>query len=774
VSTEGSAPIAGPPSAPPVPPPRDERERRKRNLAIIAVVLFLLVAATVVEVGIKVPELPVASNVVVIALFNLNLIVFLLLLVLLFRNLVKLSFERRHKILGSKFKTKLVVAFLSLALAPALLIFLIASNLINTSIEGWFKIQVEQPLEESMKVAQTFYEQTQDTALRHGQHVARIVTRDGLLAEDRREELIQFLQEESAQYGLAGLAVFAASGQEITHVKEPVLVPGVANAINSEQLRMALGGRELSTRREIASGDLIQGMVPIVASADDARVVGATVVSIHVPQKLEAQVRGIAQAFQEYKQLKLLKRPIKGIYILLFLLMTLVIAFSVTWFGLYLAKGITVPIQRLAEGTREVAAGNLGYRVTGQADDEVGILVSSFNKMTEDLASSKTQLEYAYTDLQAKHTELTERRRYTETVLEAVATGVVSADADGIVTTVNRAAAGMLGLSPEAVVGRHYGLAFGARHFADLVALIGRMDRLRGGSLERELQVARDGQSLTLLASLTALQGHEAEYLGIVLVFDDLTELLSAQRQAAWREVAQRIAHEIKNPLTPIQLSAQRLRRRLSGRFGDDGGILEECTATIIGEVEGLRRLVDEFSRFARMPSLALKPTDLGRLLDGIAALYEETRPGVALRADAVGDLPVVEADGDQLKRALLNLVDNAVEAGATDVVISVRADRTAQRVELVVADDGSGIAAEVRDRIFLPYFSTKTTGMGLGLPIVHQIVTDHGGHIRVEDNPPRGSRFVIDLPAIRPSDRSGPAPAAVDVAAGAPPAPST
>jgi two-component system, NtrC family, nitrogen regulation sensor histidine kinase NtrY len=745
----------------PAGPPRDEREKRKRNLAIIAVVLLLLVAATAVEVGIKLPDLPVASNVVVIALFNLNLIVFLLLLVLLFRNLVKLSFERRHKILGSKFKTKLVVAFLSLALVPALLIFLIASNLINTSIEGWFKIQVEQPLDESMRVAQTFYEHAQDTALRHGQYVARIVARDGLLAEDRREELIAFLQEQASQYGLAGIAVFTASGQEVAHVKDPVLVPAVASAINSEQLRMALGGRELSTRREITNGDLIQGMVPIMTSADAQRVVGATVVSIHVPQKLEAQVRGIAQAFQEYKQLKLLKRPIKGIYILLFLLMTLVIAFSVTWFGLYLAKGITVPIQRLAEGTREVAAGNLGYRVTGQADDEVGILVSSFNKMTEDLASSKTQLEHAYTDLQAKHTELTERRRYTETVLEAVATGVVSADAGGIVTTVNRAAARMLGLAPEAEVGRHYRAAFGASHFADLLALTSRMDRLRGGSLERELQVTRDGQSLTLLASLTALQGHEGEYLGMVLVFDDLTELLAAQRQAAWREVAQRIAHEIKNPLTPIQLSAQRLRRRLAGRLADDGGILEECTGTIIGEVEGLRRLVDEFSRFARMPSLALKPTQLARLLEGVAALYEETRPGMVLRIDADGGLPVVEADGDQLKRALLNLVDNAVEAGATEVVIAAQAHRDGQRVQLVVADDGPGIPADVRDRIFLPYFSTKTTGMGLGLPIVHQIVTDHGGQVWVEDNRPHGSRFVIELPASAAVAAASPTPTA-------------
>ncbi len=745
--------------------PAEEREKRKRNLVVIAVVLFLLVTATAVEVGIKAPELPVASNVVVIALFNLNLVVFLLLLVLLFRNLVKLSFERRHKILGSKFKTKLVVAFLSLALAPSILIFLIASNLINTSIEGWFKIQVERPLDESMRVAQTFYERMQDVALHHAQHLAAVLARDRMLAEDKREKLIEVLQYQQEQYGLAGITVYSGGGQEVVHVKDPVLAPAITSAVNMEQVRMALTGRELSTRREIANGDLIQGMVPVIASTSDRRVIGTVVVAIHVPQRLEAQVRSISQAFQEYKQLKLLKQPIKGIYILLFLLMTLVIVFSVTWFGLYLAKGITVPIQRLAEGTREVAAGNLDYRVTGGADDEVGILVTSFNKMTEDLASSKTQLEHAYTGLQAKHAELIERRRYTETVLEAVATGVVSADARGSITTVNRAAAQMLGLEPAGTVGRAYAEAFAGPAFADLVALMQRMDRLREGTLERQLTVARDGRRLTLLTSLTALQGPEHEYLGIVLVFDDLTALLSAQRLAAWREVAQRIAHEIKNPLTPIQLSAQRLRRRLAGRLPDDGGVLDECTGTIIGEVEGLRRLVDEFSRFTLMPSIAPKPTDLHRLIDGVLALYGETHPAVALRTEFTPDLPMLEADGEQLKRAMLNLVDNAVEAGATDVCLTTRWDRGAGRVEVAVADNGPGIAPEVRDKLFLPYFSTKTTGMGLGLPIVHQIVTDHGGHIRLEDNRPKGTRFLIELPVIRPTNGGGTPPGGVPAA---------
>ena len=253
-----------------------------------------------------------------------------------------------------------------------------------------------------------------------------------------------------------------------------------------------------------------------------------------------------------------------------------------------------------------------------------------------------------------------------------------------------------------------------------------------------------------------------------MLVFDDLTELLAAQRLAAWREVAQRIAHEIKNPLTPIQLSAQRLRRRLAGRLPDDGGLLEECTATIIGEVEGLRRLVDEFSRFARMPSFAPKPTDLHRLLESVLGLYGETHPTVLLHGDFAPELPTLDADGDQLKRAVLNLVDNAVEAGATEVAIGTRWGG-GEHVEITIADNGPGIAPDLHDRVFQPYFSTKTTGMGLGLPIVHQIVSDHGGHIRVEQNAPHGTRFTIELPVLRGSAPAVPTPA-VGVAGGAPP----
>jgi len=737
-----------------------DQNRRKRNLVIIAAFLLLIGGATAFDLGIFAPELPVASNIVIFALFNLNLIVLLLLILLLFRNLVKLWLERRQNVMGARFRAKLVLAFLLLSVAPAGLIFAIASNFINKSIEGWFKPQVERPLDQALAVAQTYYANLERTALRHGQHIARVIDRDGLLAEDRREALASYLAEQQDLLSISTVTVVDGEGRELIHAKDPILGDLPTRELNESQVRRGLGGQEVTTVRELTSGDLIEAVTPIWSARDgDRRVAGAVIVGNHVTERLEQRVRAISQAFLEYKQLKLLKNPIKGIYILLFLLMTLIVVFSFTWFALHLARGITGPIEQLAEGTREVAAGNLAYKVQTRGDDEIGQLVESFNRMTDDLGQSKRRLEEAYLDLQDKHTELEDRRRYIETVMEAVTTGVVSFDPLGRVTTINRAAARMFGIAEAASVGRLLEEVFASPELREIVSLAQRARRPRTASVAVQLHMRRGGVALSLLAAATALRGESGEYAGAVVVFDDLTELLKAQRMAAWREVAQRIAHEIKNPLTPIQLSAQRLRRRLGWGTDDEHRLVAECTDTIVQEVEGLRRLVDEFSRFARMPAFVPKPTDVKPLVEGVVALYRDAHPGLVLTIRHADDLPLCEVDPDHIKRAVLNLVDNAVDAvgGGGEVLVETQHLPEAGRVRIVVSDTGLGIPLDDRDKLFLPHFSTKVTGMGLGLPIVSEIATEHGGTVSVEDNDPRGSRFTIELPVAR-------TPAAVEV----------
>jgi two-component system, NtrC family, nitrogen regulation sensor histidine kinase NtrY len=731
-----------------------DQNRHKRNLVIIAAFLLLIGGATAFDLGIFAPELPVASNIVILALFNLNLIVLLLLILLLFRNLVKLWLERRQNVIGTRFRAKLVLAFLLLSVAPAGLIFVIASNFINKSIEGWFKPQVERPLDQALAVAQTYYSNLERTAIRHGQHIARVIDRDGLLSTERRDVLASFLVEQQDLLSIGTITVVNASGQEVVHVRDPILGDLPTRDLNESQVRRGLGGTEVTTVRELASGDLIEAVTPIWSVRDGQRqVVGAVVIGSHVTERLEQKVRGISQAFLEYKQLKLLKNPIKGIYILLFLLMTLIVVFSFTWFALHLARGITGPIEQLAEGTREIAAGNLAYKVQTRGDDEIGTLVESFNRMTDDLGQSKRQLEEAYIDLQDKHTELEDRRRYIETVLEAITTGVVSFDPLGRVTTINRAAARMFGIAEAGSVGRLLEDVFAGSAGREIVNLVQRARRPRTGSAAVELHLRRGGFAQSLLAAATALRAENGEYAGAVVVFDDLTELLKAQRLAAWREVAQRIAHEIKNPLTPIQLSAQRLRRRLGSRDDEEHRLVAECTDAIMQEVDGLRRLVDEFSRFARMPAFVPKPTDMRPLVEGVAGLYRESHPGLALTTRHADDLPLCEVDPDHVKRAVLNLVDNAVEAiGTTGGAVLVETQRATDpgRVRIVVSDTGPGIPLEDRDKLFLPHFSTKVTGMGLGLPIVSEIASEHGGTVSVEDNEPHGSRFTIELPVAR------------------------
>jgi two-component system nitrogen regulation sensor histidine kinase NtrY len=731
-----------------------DQNRHKRNLVIIAAFLLLIGGATAFDLGIFAPELPVASNIVIFALFNLNLIVLLLLILLLFRNLVKLWLERRQNVIGARFRAKLVLAFLLLSMAPAGLIFVIASNFINKSIEGWFKPQVERPLDQALAVAQTYYTNLERTALRQGQHIARVIDRDGLLREDRRDVLASYLVEQQDLLSIGTLTVVSAAGQELVHVRDPILGDLPTRELNEGQVRRGLAGQEVTTVRELTTGDLIEAVTPIWSTRDGGRrVVGAVVVGAHVTERLEQKVRGISQAFLEYKQLKLLKNPIKGIYILLFLLMTLIVVFSFAWFAMHLARGITGPIEQLAEGTREVAAGNLSFKVQARGDDEISTLVESFNRMTDDLGQSKRRLEEAYIDLQDKHTELEDRRRYTETVLEAITTGVVSFDPLGRVTTINRAAARMFGIAEAASVGRMLEEVFAGAEGREIVTLVHRARRPRTGSAAVELHLRRGNTPLSLLAAATGLRGENGEYGGAVVVFDDLTELLKAQRLAAWREVAQRIAHEIKNPLTPIQLSAQRLRRRLGWGDEEEHRLVAECTDTIVKEVDGLRRLVDEFSRFARMPAFVPRPTDLRPLVEGVVTLYRESQPGLALVSRHADDVPLCDVDPDHIKRAVLNLVDNAVEAVAAtrgEVMVETLHLPDPGRVRIVVTDTGPGVPLEDRDKLFLPHFSTKITGMGLGLPIVSEIVTEHGGTVSVEDNEPHGSRFTIELPVAR------------------------
>jgi len=514
-----------------------------------------------------------------------------------------------------------------------------------------------------------------------------------------------------------------------------------------EELGDVLSGRELTRVYTAGRSDLIRGMVPVWQGGE---VVGVVAVDYYVPESLAGKVHRIARSYQDYRQISTLKNPIRNEFFLTLFLITLVIMFLSVWLGIYLANSLTTPIKELADATTKVAGGDLEVILGEQGDDEIGMLVASFNKMTSDLRTSQQNLRRTNAELILSNRELEQRRRYMEIVLENVTAGVVSLSRDGILTTVNKSAEALLGIRADDVVGRHYRQVAG-QEYLELVA--GMLDELAANpseTLRRQVSILINRNRVTLQVSMTVLRNERGEPVGTVAVFDDLTQLMRAQRMAAWREVARRIAHEIKNPLTPIQLSAQRLRRRYLKRFSDGDEIFDQCTSLIVKSVEDLKTLVNEFNNFARLPAAHPVPGDLNAIIREACTLYAEAHRGITIAFHPDQLLPQIPLDRDQIKRVLINLLDNAVAAvdvkGKIDIM--TRYNPELRLVTFEVADNGHGIAPEDRTRLFEPYFSTKAGGTGLGLAIVNTIVTDHQGFVRVRDNEPRGTRFIIELPA--------------------------
>jgi two-component system nitrogen regulation sensor histidine kinase NtrY len=737
-------------------PPPEERARFRRNRLILAIVLASVVGMTAVQVTIqqlKVPT-PIASNILIFALVNINIVLLLLLVLLVFRSLFKVYLERRENILGSKIRVKLAVAFVGLALLPAGLLFLVASNLITTSIDTWFNIQVERSLESALNVAQTYSRASQEETLGQAAQIAVQVS-DAWVSEGGTAAAKRVASEKAREYGLDSVQLFSRQRGELLQWRDPKVPEDALLSPASRLVRKALGGESSVVVQLVAEADMIRAVVPVVRAGPTREVLAVVAVTAWVPAALSSKAEEIQNGVREYRQLRMLKNPIKGIYLMVFLMVTLAIIFGAIWVGVYLARGITGPIQQLAEGTRKVAAGDLSFRLQVKADDEIGMLVDSFNKMTEDLGRSKTELTRANEELQGSNVELDRRRNYMETVLETIAAGVLSLDAEGRVNTLNHAAARMLGRPPEQILHRPYAEVFGGDALHPLRRLVARLAEEGRETSDQQVTLTLNGRPATLIVTVSGLPGPGEDRRGLVVVLDDISEVIRAQQAMAWREVARRIAHEIKNPLTPIQLSTQRLRKKFAEGAPDAASVFDECTRTIIQEVEGLRNLVDEFSRYARMPSARPRPGDLHQVIQQVAQLYAGIQPGIQLRTDLDAAVPPLNLDPDQMKRALINLVDNGVAAvgdGEGEIVISTRYLPASGRVRLEIADTGTGFPLEDRDRAFLPYYSTKRSSGGLGLAIVNRIVVEHGGEIRIEDNTPRGARLVITLPALVPA----------------------
>jgi PAS domain S-box-containing protein len=732
------------------------RERRKLWLALGGILIALLLAAVFTLGSLNIPFEPDSLSEIIL-LYALSTFIVAALLVfglVLTRSFLRLWAERRAGQLGARFKTKMVFGAMGISLLPVLFMFFISYALLNRTLAKWFPRPLEIATEQSQQLLADL------GRLEHrrlGIIGGWAVQQDGLgntpEARGDGELAIQMAMQSGADAAWTVSsqgAIEAGVGrgaQPITRGHDVVVLdlartpPRFVRKLPSGAELWAVNNNELvlGARKPLANGK------------------GELVVARALPSSFAEQYRAIEAQVATYEAQKQGLRAFKTQMLLTLLLFTVLLLFSATWFALFLSKQVTVPIQALAEATREVSGGKFDHRVDVQAQDELGILVASFNQMTAQLGDSRAQINEFTRSLQQAVEELERRRKVMEAILENIPTGVLSLDESGAIRRANPAVARIFGergrtaqsitelVGPEASRG---------------VELLMRKS-LRMGVASKELEISLPERVLHAAVTVSSLGPRRANP-GFIVVVDDLTELLRAQKTAAWQEVAQRIAHEIKNPLTPIQLSAQRLTKQIE-KFRPEAAqpgmavphelsaMVGECAALIEREVSALKAMVDEFSEFARFPTPKPVSVDMNSLVSSALDVFSGRLEGIRVKPELAPALPAIKADPELLRRVLVNLIDNAAEAmeGSTmkELRVATRLEAEGDAVEITVADSGHGISPEDKDKLFLPHFSTKHRGTGLGLAIVGRIVAEHGGTIRVEDNQPVGARFVIRLP---------------------------
>jgi len=730
----------------------EQQKKRRRTRYVIFICLILVPVLTYLEtVVFQIGEItfPISGNVLVFALININIILLLLMVFLVFKNLVRLVFEQRQVSLGKSLRTRLVISFISLSLIPTILLFFIALQFVSTSMDYWFNSNVEASLDESLKVAQDIYEENRALTLETGNAVAEQLVSIKLLERDPQSVQL-LINGLLSTRDLDGLTLFSDQRQVLASAISDKLDSQDLPEIPAELFRLTQAGeKNQTTIQPVARGEIVRSVIPVNFAETPDSLPYVLVSTVFIPEEQLQRMTVISKGIEGYRQLMLLKNPLKTSLLVMLLIVTLLIIFSAIWFGFYIAQGLTGPIGKLASATRRVAEGELDFKLEKESDDEMGLLVDSFNQMTNDLLASKKQLESVNVALQQSNIELDERRHYIESILQNVPAGVISFDADGKVTSINKFAEDLLHIDKIDYLHQDFRTTLLPKHTVIVENFLHELEESGKSTIQRPLRLTLGKETFSLLVNITKLYDEAGTHLGTVLVFDNLTQLEKAQRIAAWREVARRIAHEVKNPLTPIQLSAQRLRKKYLYTLEEDKEVFDLCTQTIINQVEELKRLVSEFSSFARMPIVQKSPNDLVEMIREILVFYEESHPYITFRHIVAQDIPRFNFDLKQMKRVLINLLENSIavlhEGGVIEIVLSF--DEAKQAVLMEVKDNGPGVADADKLRLFEPYFSTKKSGTGLGLAIANTVVADHGGQIRVTDNKPTGAVFIVELP---------------------------
>ena len=723
--------------------PEGKSPRRKTAIIILAIAIFLLFFIVSSQQAFNLTFMRPTTSEQTLIFSALSALIFLLLVALTFvllRTLLKLFAETRGGVLGSKFRTKMVLGALVLSFGPVLFLFLFAYGLMNRSIDKWFSRPVEEVRQDTARVGTLLSNYALDNAKGEAASIAEAPpTQRGFDSGNFGLVVDVFRHHEAPLQGGFAVAIVDGEAEAAYHLPQPW--PMVRERIGVHQ------GSLLPLPKSFA----LNGVEYMLGAAMVGGRGGWVLVGMPLPAEFSRTMAQIEASQRRYMELAQQRKLVRRTYMGLLLLLTVLVLFAATWLALFMSKFVTRPVAALAEATEQISRGKFDYRVSVNTGDELGMLVQSFNRMAEDLESSRRLIEASSRELADANIALEQRRRHMETILESIPTGVLSLDAERRITHTNSALIRILW--PDG--GSHHGVRldhiFAPEVMQELDHLLRKADRM--GSTTSQMDIPFQRHNLSVAVTAASLQ-HDGQRLGWVLVFEDLSDLLKAQKQAAWREVARRVAHEIKNPLTPIALSAERIRRHLERGTRPDQqslDVIKTCAETIGGAVETVRTLVDEFSTFARFPTAQPQPADVNLIVESALAMFNGRLDGIRVHTQLAPDLPRVMADPEAIKRALANLVDNAAEAMRESMVreveISTALVGSRDVVEIVIADTGHGVTRELKEKLFMPYYSTKQRGTGLGLAIVSRIVEDHRGTIRVEENQPVGARFIVELP---------------------------
>ncbi len=665
---------------------------KKHYPAVFFVIALIVIAAFSLELYyLRLKSVPLLTKIILLLPLNITIIALLTLMFYVAKSLIKLYFERKHKILGYKFKTKLVVTLVILTLIPATLLFFISSGFITNYIDRWFVPEIRQPLERSIEIAKNVY-----------------------LTE--REQTLNYAR---------GLATGSPtrSNYRVHHLLSLPEDP-------SETVKAAFGGKEGTEIFSRGNVDIIRAVVPAFQGSLQK---GVLVVEYQIPATFTRDVEQIQDAYESYLTLETWKLPIKVNYLLTLGFLTLIIIFLAMWIALRISRGITDSIQLLAQATGQVASGNLDINIIQSREDELGHLVFSFNDMVRKLKAGQEKLQAAYL--------------YLKNILDNINSGVILLDTSGNISMINRAACAILNIQPDEVTHKNYRSLMSRIDSDELQNLVEGIEGKAFKPVKKDLKAIIGDKRLVLSVFITGLKDPQ-KYIGLLVVFDDITDILEAQKTRTWQEVARRIAHEVKNPLTPIKLSTERLIRKWKSRDADFDQVFSRSAETIVKEVESLRRLVDEFSRYGKLPEIYKTRTDILSVTQEIVNLYKDFNE-IDIEVILPENPPFLYLDANQFKRVLINLFDNAIQAmnNKGKITLQVNFDVSAHLAYMDIADNGPGIKNEDKEKLFLPYFSTRKEGTGLGLAIAHRIITEHGGRIWAKDNTPHGTIFTIEIP---------------------------